>query len=1825
MSRTSVILAAILGLMAPVVTAPEALAQALEAPDKRMIVTMDQDFVGADLSQMFDTTFEACRSACEAQTECTGFTFNSRSNSCFPKTDITGMTPYVGAQSARIVSIRDEIKSLMETRSDDLAYLGNNTLRYARGLAREIGWIHPSGQYSMDDMLRATYDRQNAGNMVDAMRWMGGAVATSDNSDHWAEYARLLLAAAPTAGSNQRRYIQRALPAAINAYLRATSDPARATTLVTLSQALQANGRGRDMIPTLRLAERLQPREDIVAALDDAINKYGFRVSDNEVRSDQADPQICAEFTEPLVKAGINYADYVQLPDQTMAVEASGNQICVRGLNHGERYTVTFREGLPAASGEELVRDVTIRSYVRDRSPLVNFPGRAYVLPAAGEPALPIDTVNLDQVDLMLYHVTDRNILQSIRSGYFGERIYSWDVPNFESSVAEKVWEGQGDTSNTLNQTMTSRLPMGDVLADQMPGVYVLSAAVPGDDEAEPAFQWFILTDLGLTTMQGNDGLHVFLRGLGDAQPRAGVELSLIGRANRVLGSATTDEDGYARFDPGLSRGTGGAAPALILAEDGDDLAFLSLTDPAFDLSDRGVAGREPSPPVDVFMTTDRGAYRAGEVIHLTALARDGVAKAVTGLPITAILTRPDGVEYARMTSTRDVAGGHVFAMPLGQTVPRGSWRIEVKADVDAPALASTRVLVEDFLPERIDVTLDMPEGVLTSDDLPPVSVQADYLFGAPGADLDIEGTGRLTQTRRLETHPGYVFGRYDADRFARTVRISGTTDAAGFAEIAVEPPFPDTGLGTPYELTATIGVAEGSGRPVERQITRVIGPDAPIIGIKPQFDDAVPEGAEAGFDLIALAPDLTAAPMQVKWTVNRVSTRYQWYQQYGNWNWEPFTTRSKVAEGTAMLGEEPVSVSAPTDWGRYEIVVERMDGDYVASSLDFSSEWYAPASAGTTPDMLELALDKPEYAVDEWAQVRLVPRHAGTALVTVISDRLIEMKTVEVTEGENIVNLKVTPDWGAGAYVTASVIRPMEAEAGQMPARAMGLSYAPVDPGAKALSVSIDTPDQANPRGPVDAVVRVDGLTAGQTAYATIAAVDVGILNLTAFDTPDPEGHYFGQRRLGMDIRDIYGRLIDSTQGAMGQVRSGGDASGGAGLQSPPPTEELVAYFAGPLTIGPDGTAQVSFDMPEFDGTVRYMAVAWTDTAVGAAEAEVLVRDPVVVTASLPRFLQPGDASSMLLEVVHATGPAGRVGLDVTAAGVELPEAVPSGFDLAEKGKQTFRVPVIADEVGDHTITVAITTPEGQQLTKTLNMPVRRNDPKVATTQRFSLAAGDTFTLDNNVFASYRPGSGEAIVAAGPLAQLDAPAMLAALDRYPYGCTEQVTSKAMPLLYLSSVAEAMGLASPAQLDQRIDQAIDRVLTRQATNGAFGLWRAESGDFWLDAYVTDFLSRAKVEGHDVPKLAMQQAVDNLRNRVNYAPDFDASTNGGGQDLAYALMVLAREGAATMGDLRYYADVKGDDFGSPLAAAQLGAALAMYGDQTRADAMFAIASRKLNSLGSTEEARLFRADYGTRLRDTAGVLSLAVEAGSDAVNRATLVSQITGGDRTLSTQESAWSLLAAKALLGAPASSGLTVNGDPVEGPFVHAVEGPFVHAVEAQTLTSMAIRNTTASDTAITLTTLGVPSTPVEANGYGYSIRREYFTTDGNAVDPSAVAQGTRLVTVLTVQPFDSTGARLMIDDPLPAGFEIDNPNLLRAGDVAALDWLDPIDGEYSEFRADRFLTAVNWSSDRAFQLAYIVRAISPGTYHHPAATVEDMYRPQYRANTSAGRVTIAE
>ncbi len=1780
-------------------------------PEKRMVFTQDVDFYGGDLRSIFDTSLDKCVSACLRDDQCTALTFNERQGACFLKDGFEKTTPFEGAWSGRVIAASTAQIGRATAQSGMLDMLPNNALTKARRYAANIGMRYPVNDRD------AAYLASVAGESDTAQ---GALVALTDAPDAWLDLSRELRAQNPDGYYERLQIAENATSAAINGFLRAENAAVQATALNVLAEALENQDRGAEMIPVLKLSENLSSRRETREALKQARERYGFRVTGHQVDSDAENPRLCVNFSEAIAPA-TDFEPFVRVLGKDLPVDGEDQQICVDGLQHGERYKVILRSGLPAAAGgEKLLKPITIETYVRDRKPSISFASRAYILPRSAEAALPITTVNVDEVALRIHRVNDRNLLRAVQQDFLGASLDQYREDNALNDLGEQVWEGVGEVSRKLNENVVTRLPLGEAVTEFEAGVYVATAREIDSEKPweDAATQWFVVTDLGLSTTLADDGLHVFVRGLGDAQTIEGVTLRLLSRNNTVLGKVETDAAGYAMFAPGLTRGNSGLAPAMLTAErEAGDFAFLDLSRPGFDLADRGVEGRAAPGPVDVFLTTERGAYRPGEQVHTTILARDQRADAVEDLPLTLIVTRPDGVEALRRTAQDAGAGGRAVSFDLSDKAMRGSWRVRVHADPEQSALASESFLVEDFLPQRIDFELAGPEGAVRLGDAPAIKIDADYLYGSPAAAMAVEGEAVVKSVRSLAAHPGFIFGAHDEQKesWVRSLEPGFETDDAGLASVPML--LPDAvETSRPLTLNAVIRLRDGSARPVERVLSLPLQADGDRIGVKTVFEGAVRTGEKAQFEVIAVdGSGARVALDDVYWTLSKVRTRYNWYRLDGRWNYETTTRRERLANGDLTVGDNGVAtLETPVDWGRYELkLVSKNDPDIITSIL-FTAGWYAPVVGSATPDTLEVSVDKDAYAMGDIAKLRLDARYAGEVFVQVVGNGLIATKTETVEAGETYINLDVTEDWGAGAYVIATLLRPMDVAAKRNPARAIGLSWVPVDPGARDLDMTFTGPDESAPRGPLDGSVKFAGLAAGETAYVTVAAVDVGVLNVTGFDAPQPEDWYFGQRRLGADFRDVYGRLINGLDGAQGRLRSGGDGFAAANA-APPPIEDLVAYFSGVVTADADGVAEVSFDIPDFNGTVRLMAVGWTAKGVGSASKDVLVRDPIVVSASAPRFLAPDDVSRVLIEVAHAFGETGDVSVALSADGQLTLADAGQTFTLAEGEKKTLEIPVTANAVGDPEIRLVTTMPDGRVLTKVLRLPVRANDPVIARQNRIPLAAGGSFTVNASMFEGLRAGSGRATLVIGPLAEFDTAGLLNQLDLYPYGCTEQTTSRAMPLLYYSEVASTLGLVSAGGgVKTRIEGAIARILGNQSGTGGFGLWGPSSGDLWLDSYVTDFLSRAKAEGFEVPARAFEAAMDNLRNRVAYAGDFER----GGEDLAYALMVLAREGEASIGDLRYYADAKGESLSTPLAQAQLGSALALYGEQRRADDLFRLAGAGVDL---ENRRRGWRTDYGSNLRDAAGVLALSASAGSEAVDSAALVKRLSDGyaaKRYTSTQEKVWALLAANALLKDDAAlDGVTINGAPLRGAVVEMLEGDAVGA------DPVVITNDGDTTTSAMLTTFGVPTEPEPAGGNGYTITRTYYTLEGEEISPNAVPQNTRMVVVLRVEAERGrASARLMVDDALPAGFEIDNPSLLRAGATASLDWLpETVNAEHAEFRSDRFLAAVTGAQN--FSLAYIVRAISPGVFHHPAALVEDMYRPEFRARTGTGRVTV--
>jgi uncharacterized protein YfaS (alpha-2-macroglobulin family) len=416
-----------------------------------------------------------------------------------------------------------------------------------------------------------------------------------------------------------------------------------------------------------------------------------------------------------------------------------------------------------------------------------------------------------------------------------------------------------------------------------------------------------------------------------------------------------------------------------------------------------------------------------------------------------------------------------------------------------------------------------------------------------------------------------------------------------------------------------------------------------------------------------------------------------------------------------------------------------------------------------------------------------------------------------------------------------------------------------------------------------------------------------------------------------------------------------------------------------------------------------------------------------------------------------------------------------------------------------------------------------------------------------------------------------------------------------------------------------VQDAIYRVLSFQASAGSFGLWGPDGAgsDLWLDAYVTDFLSRAREQGYDVPEKTLVQALENLQNTLAYT----TNARDQGNQIAYALYVLARNRKAAISDLRYYADTMLSDFPTPLAKAHVAAALSLYGDGQRSQAIFN-AALQMSADAQVHKVSLARSDYGSSLRDGAAVLALAAEsrpvppivpALADVVAKEWVAKKYT------STQEQTWMLLAARALQNGDDNLKLNVNGAAHTGTLMSQMAGDVLldHP--------LTVRNDSGDLLSAAITTVAAPATPLPAGGEGFEIARTYYTMAGEEANVSAAQQNERYVVVLTITETNDWPSRIVVTDLLPAGFEIDNPSIVNSANLTNFDSIEEVQAAHTEFRNDRFVAAFDRSQgdNRQITLAYVVRAVTPGTYDHPAAQVDDMYRPQFSARTAVGKMEV--
>lgn len=1619
-----------------------------------------------------------------------------------------------------------------------------------------------------------------------------------------------------------------------------------------LCGALVLNGCGPDAPPDPDRGPDRETRQDLsqrgalIEPRDPDAPRAGPETSDRfeylryaaEMAGDQ--PRLCLTFSGAL-DPEVDYSAYVSI-NEPVALGVDGQRLCLGGLTFGQTRAITLRQGLPAADGRTLAADQRETLTFADRPAFIRFAGSGVILPRIDADGVAIETVNVEAVRVTVSRVTDRALVFRTLTEGFGAGTGEWAWMGYDEQPREagvEVFQGEMDTSGPVNAPVTTVFPIAEAIGEARPGAYYLR--VENLEELESgrtgaiarAERWLIVTDLAFTAYRGETGLDVVLRSLQTARPAQGVAVRLIARSNEVLAEASSDSEGRVRFERALLDGREGDAPRMLMAYGPQgDFAVLDLGRAPVDLSGHPVSGRSRAGAADGYIWLDRGIYRPGETIHASALLRGPEGAALTGRAGTLSLYAPNGLEYAQRRFEDAPRGGAVIeSFTLPEAAARGQWRLAVTVD-GVGEVAGQSLSVEDFVPQRVALTLSGDaEAPLRANETRMIEAHARFLYGAPGAGLPVSGTVRIQpDPAPFGEHEGFRFGVHDEQFGEETFDLPiVAADGQGEAVLPISPETRGADSTLPLRARAIIRVQEPGGRAVADDVRIPYRPRDLYLGLADGFDGGA-GAVDRPVRYRALAVDGEGAPVraEIDWRLVRNDWSYDWYRSdNGAWRWRRSQRVVPIEEGRVVAdGEAGAEIATRAlDWGDYTLIAQ-VDGETLASAGFWVGYGAAPEAGMEAPDRVRLSGPASPPQTGDSVEISILAPYAGRAEIVLAADQVIETRSIDVPEGGTQISFDVDERWGAGVYAMVSVYTPRDAVDQPRPRRAVGVIHLPLDTGPRTFELELDTPERIEPDQTLDVTVTATSGPVAEEAWLTLAAVDEGILQLTGFVSPDPAGWFFGKTALGVDLLDDYGRLLDPNQGPAAAVRSGGDQIGAAGLSVVP--TRTVALFEGPVAFDAQGRAVVPLEIPDFNGELRLMAVAWSETGVGAADQALTVRDDAPAELILPRFLSPGDTAEATVTVDNIDGAAGRYEVAVSAEGPL--ELVRPGFDLdLQPGQRADRsIVLIADEAGIGGLGLSVSGPEGFSVSRDYPIEVRSAFLPASDITRVVLAPGESWRAPSDALAGFVVGteSLQISVAASPI---DAAAIYQALSEYPYGCTEQIVSRAMPLLYADQMASLAGSEAPSRARGEIAQTIQTVLARQSEDGAFGLWRIGDGraDPWLGAYITDFLARARAAGHPVPEAALERAYQALQpvargdlwrawGYLTDAPDPRWSTDTeqrlNHRSAAYAGYVLARAGRADRSRLRYMHDEMLRNIESPLARAQVGAALAAIGDRARAASAFEAATA---ALGFDNPGDV----YQSRRRDLAGVLALAAEAGQ--TDRVEALAERVGEDLPepdrLTTQEKAFLLLAARALAGPGDRLSLSHDGEPTD-------QTVFAHDAGSIELAGEIVNE---SDSPVWLTAFarGAPVSAPPPAAEGLTLEKTVFTRGGERVDLDEARQGEQFIIALTVTPRQTAHAQLIIEDLLPAGFEIEG--VLRINEAApdgAYRWLGELtEPSIAESRDDRFVAALDTRGRQPLRLAYMVRAVTPGRFTLPGAVAEDMYRPDVFARSEAGMVTI--
>ncbi|HGE6882230.1 TPA: alpha-2-macroglobulin [Citrobacter amalonaticus] len=1529
-------------------------------------------------------------------------------------------------------------------------------------------------------------------------------------------------------------------------------------------------------------------------------------------------------------------------------------ELRLRHLEPNRDLLVTIERDLRALNNATFEINYEKSLTTRDIQPSVGFASRGSLLPGKVVEGLPVMALNVNNVDVNFFRVKPESLAAFVSQWEYRNSMSNWESDNL-LKMADLVYTGRFDLNPARNTREKLLLPLSEIKPLQQAGVYVAVMTKAGQYEYSNAATLFTLSDVGVSAHRYQNRLDVFTQSLENGAAQQGVDVALLDEKGQTLAKATSDAKGHVQLENHQNA-------ALLLARKEGQTTLLDLKLPALDLAEFDIAG-DPGYSKQFFMFGPRDLYRPGETVILNGLLRDSDGKTLPDQPVKLEVVKPDGQVIRTVVSQPD-NGLYHFTYPLDSGAPTGMWHIRANTGDNQSQMWDFHV--EDFMPERMALNLTSQETPLSPSDKVTFSVAGYYLYGAPANGNALQGQLYLRPLRdAVPSLPGFQFGNIAEENLSRSLdEVQLTLDETGRGDISTNSEWRETH--SPLQVILQASLLESGGRPVTRRAEQAIWPADTLPGIRPQFavkavydyrtdttvnQPIVDEDSNAAFDIVyvdAQGEKKAVSGLQVRLIRERRDYYWDWLESEG---WQSRFDQKDLVEGEQTLdlkADETGKVTFPVEWGAYRLEV-KAPNDAISSVrfwAGYSWQDNSDGSGAARPDRVTLKLDKPAYRPGDTIKLHIAAPAAGKGYAMVeSSEGPLWWQEIDVPAQGLDLSIPVDKSWNRhDLYLSTLVVRPGDKSRSATPKRAVGLLHLPLGDENRRLELALESPAKMRPNQPLTVKIKASSKN-GETpkqVNVLVSAVDSGVLNITDYVTPDPWQAFFGQKRYGADIYDIYGQVIEG-QGRLAALRFGGDGDELKRGGKPPVNHvNIVAQQAQPVTLNEQGEGSVTLPIGDFNGELRVMAQAWTADDFGSNESKTIVAAPVIAELNMPRFMAGGDTSRLVLDVTNLTDRPQSLNVTLAASGlIELVSDQPAQVNLEPGVRTTLFVPVRAKEGfgdGELQATLSGLNVPGEDIgpqQKQWKIGVRPAFPAQTVNNGVMLQPGESWTLPEEEVMNFSPVTVQGQLSFSGKPPLNLARYIRELKAYPYGCLEQTTSGLFPSLYTNAAQlQALGIAGDTDEKRRaaIETGIARLLQMQRDNGGFALWDKNGPEeYWLTAYAMDFLVRAGEQGYSVPaariNLGNARLLRYLQDpgmmSIRYSSDTQASKFA---VQAYAALVLARQQKAPLGALREIWERR-SQAASGLPLLQLGIALKTMGDAKRSDDAVALALST-----PRHDERQWLADYGSPLRDNALMLALLEENNLKPDVQNSLLNTLSEqafSQRWLSTQENNALFLAARSLQDLPGTwqAQTSLAEQPLTG------DKAQTRNLDADQLAALQVTNNGAQPMWLRLDVSGYPqSAPAPASNV-LQIERHILGSDGQSKSLDSLRSGELVLVWLEVKASQDVPDALVVD-LLPAGLELENQNLANGSaslqDSGSevqnlLNQMQQADIQHVEFRDDRFVAAVAVNSGQPVTLVYLARAVTPGTYQVPMPMVESMYVPQWRATGVAGDILIVK